>query len=221
VLPYAPNESILAMETALSEKLLHNWSRLASVSSASWAPRAPREEQSIRGSFGEYRLKEESMLRPRFQVLAVLLCLSSPSVQAQSDSQMSAESEANAMRTRAATVAPSPEAEGREAMRPSRGCACTLTAAAESFGLLVRGFGAVSVQKLGTGIYFVTFDRNVANCVYVATIGTPGDQFLMPTGEITVAGVAGFPDSIDVTTHDSAGNFADRGFHVAVHCPPQ
>lgn len=131
--------------------------------------------------------------------------------------------EAEPMRTQAPARVPAPEAERVEARHPSRGrgCACTLTATAESNGTLVRGFGAVSVQKLGFGIYFVTFDRDVTQGVYVATIGTPGDQFLMPTGQITVAGVAGFPESIDVTTHNSAGGFEDRGFHVAVHLPPQ
>jgi hypothetical protein len=134
---------------------------------------------------------------------------------------MSSESDLQPNSTVAPTVAPMADSGAEEARRPSRGCACTLTAAVESNGTLVRGFGVVSAQKLQTGIYFVTFDRSVADCIYVATIGTPGNQFLMPTGQTTVAGVAGFPNSIDVTTHDSAGNFSDRGFHVAVHCRPQ
>ena len=116
---------------------------------------------------------------------------------------MSAESGASPIPTMAPTMSPSSSADADEAKRRT-GCACTLTAAVESNGTLVRGLGVLSAQRLGVGIYFLTFDRNVADGVFVATIGTPGDQFLMPTGEITVAGVAGFPDSIDVTTHDSS-----------------
>ena len=117
------------------------------------------------------------------------------------------------------------EADAREtsapsqAARSSKKCACTLTATAESFGLLVRGVGIVSVQKVQTGGYFLTFDRDVSDGVYVATIGTPGNIFLMPPGEITVSGIENYPYSIGVQTYNSAGQPADRGFHVAVHLP--
>jgi len=36
------------------------------------------------------------------------------------------------------------------------------------------------------------------------------------TGEITVVGRAGNPTGGFLTTTDSAGNFADRGFHLVV-----
>jgi hypothetical protein len=96
-----------------------------------------------------------------------------------------------------------------------------LTAAVESNGFLSRGFGIVSVQKITTGAYFLTFDREVAECIWVATIGSPGDVSASKPGEITVNGIFNTPNAIGVATYDSAGVPEDRAFHVAVHCRPQ
>jgi hypothetical protein len=97
-------------------------------------------------------------------------------------------------------------------------CACTLTAAVEAFGVLDRGIGAVSVQHNPPGGYQVTFDRDVTQAVYVATIGMPGRIVPMPPGEITVMGGPA-PDAVSVFTHSSTGVRSDLGFHLAVHCP--
>jgi hypothetical protein len=101
-----------------------------------------------------------------------------------------------------------------------RRCACTLFAVVNPDGSLARGFGAVSSQRLAAGQYEVVFNRNVTGCAYIATIGLSGSSGASPSGEITVVGRAGNANGVFLTTTDSAGNFADRGFHLAVHCPP-
>jgi hypothetical protein len=47
-----------------------------------------------------------------------------------------------------------------------------LSATVAADGTLVNAAGAVSVQKGGTGVYTVTFDRALANCSCTASIGT-------------------------------------------------
>jgi hypothetical protein len=101
-----------------------------------------------------------------------------------------------------------------------RGCACTLFAVVDANGLLVRDFRAVSSQRFSTGQYEVVFNRNVSRCAYVATTGDSGNDTVPPPGEIAVVGRFGDANAVFITTYDSNGRPADRGFHLAVHCRP-
>jgi hypothetical protein len=83
-------------------------------------------------------------------------------------------------------------------------------------GTLARGFQTATAQNLGTGFYEVIFTVDVTGSAYIATVGNSGTSGIEPTGEATVVGRAGTPNGVFVTTTDSAGNFADRGFHLAV-----
>ena len=93
-----------------------------------------------------------------------------------------------------------------------------LFAVVERDGDLRRGRYAVSSQKvdLPNGCYEVIFSRDVTHAAYVATIGSPEFQGIEQTGEITVVGRVGNPRGVFITTTDSNGNFADRGFHLVV-----
>lgn len=92
-------------------------------------------------------------------------------------------------------------------------------AVVDSLGALARGLGAVSATLTSTSWYDVTFDKSIANCVSLATLGNPSFN-IPPKGHVT----AGFPRSTDdqetltVHTSNSAGNEADRGFHLLVVC---
>jgi hypothetical protein len=110
------------------------------------------------------------------------------------------------------------EVDVRDRERARARCACTLTAAVEAFGTLDRGIGAIALQHNPPGAYVVTFDRDVTQAVYVATIGMPGRIVPMPPGEITVMGGPA-PNQVSVFTHSSTGVRSDLGFHLAVHCP--
>ena len=88
-------------------------------------------------------------------------------------------------------------------------------------GTLARGRNVVSsTQVAGAGIYDVTFDRDVSDCAYVATVGRADD---------TVSG-AGFPivnrqpnnpKGVRVFIADKVGlgaSFIKLGFHLQVEC---
>jgi hypothetical protein len=84
-------------------------------------------------------------------------------------------------------------------------------------GTSVRGRGVVSTARSGEGQYDVIFDRDVAGCVYSATIGDeaaggPG------TGQISVLSMPGNVNGVRVRTRNSDGNPVDRSFHLIVSC---
>jgi hypothetical protein len=104
-------------------------------------------------------------------------------------------------------------------------CVREFWAVVERDASLVRGRNVLRTGKLGTGIYEVFFTGEVSNGAFVATIGRPGIA-TEPTGEITVAlrccpslnPWTPFSDNkgVWVQTFDSAGNPADRSFHLIV-----
>jgi hypothetical protein len=84
-------------------------------------------------------------------------------------------------------------------------------------GGTVRARGTTSSSQTGTGQYVVIFDRDVRNCVYVATLGDesaagPGN------GQISVTSAASNVNGVRVVTRNSTGDFADRSFHLIVSC---
>lgn len=99
-------------------------------------------------------------------------------------------------------------------------CIAQYWAVVETNGTLVRGHNVWRVTRLAQGIYEVVFTGDVSAGAYVATIGRPG-IFTEPTGQIGVAlrfGLTG-PEAnkgVWVQTHDSAGQFSDRAFHLLV-----
>ena len=93
----------------------------------------------------------------------------------------------------------------------------TLWAVIRADGSTARGDGNASSTRLGVGTYQVIFRRNVVNCAYMVTIGNPGTGASAP-GEVTMGLRAGNSNGIFVTTHNSAGNLADRNFHVFINC---
>jgi hypothetical protein len=63
----------------------------------------------------------------------------------------------------------------------------------------------------------VTFNQDVTACAYLATIGNPGAGN-PPHGTIVTALRSFTTDAVFVETKDTAGNLADRNFHLAVFC---
>jgi len=94
-----------------------------------------------------------------------------------------------------------------------------MSAVVNSDGSLARGDHAVSVTHTSGGSsYIVAFDRNVTNCTFNATIGLSGSAFTSPPGFITVVGAAVNANAVYVSTTDSAGTGAERGFHLNITC---
>ena len=90
-----------------------------------------------------------------------------------------------------------------------------------STGTVVRFFsnaGTVTASRTSTGLYDVTFGRDISGCAFEATLGDTGTG-TPPIGEVGVAGDAGDLDSVVVQTATSTGVAADASFHLSVSCP--
>jgi hypothetical protein len=91
-------------------------------------------------------------------------------------------------------------------------------------GTLVRSHssaGEVSVEKVATGQYEVTFAKDVSGCAYVATIGDTANAVPLQ-GQISVSGDSDSDNLGDVfvQTFEQNGTVAtDSPFHLYVSCP--
>jgi hypothetical protein len=84
---------------------------------------------------------------------------------------------------------------------------------------IVRGKGAVSVAHEGIDSQFrVTFDRDISQCGYTATLSQPDSNDPEQIGMANVSSMIGDPKSVLVRTRDHAGVSASRGFTVHVWC---
>jgi hypothetical protein len=84
-------------------------------------------------------------------------------------------------------------------------------------GSTVRARGLTSTARTGAGQYQAIFDRDVRQCVYVATLGDesaagPG------TGQIAVTSLASSVNGVRIVTRNSAGTPENRSFHLVVSC---
>ncbi|MDQ3644926.1 MAG: hypothetical protein M3356_05385 [Actinomycetota bacterium] len=85
-------------------------------------------------------------------------------------------------------------------------------------GAVIRSTGGATAQRTGEGRYAVIFQRNMASCTYVATIG---DESTGGTGSglVSVATNPINPNAVNVRTANAANNApADRSFHLIVSC---
>jgi hypothetical protein len=96
-----------------------------------------------------------------------------------------------------------------------------LYAAVHGNATLARGIGAVSAKRIDdpAGTYSVRFNRNLATCFFMATIGLPGASGVETPGFITTVRNADDPKSIYVMTFNTAGAQADRSFFLHIGCP--
>ena len=84
-----------------------------------------------------------------------------------------------------------------------------LFAAVNADGTVARASGGTSVTRAEAGLYDVAFDRDVAGCVYAATMAVKGQ----------VAATSGASGAIvRVETQSSSGTTLDRPFQLAVLC---
>jgi hypothetical protein len=85
---------------------------------------------------------------------------------------------------------------------------------------MVHGRGAVSVTRIGTGFYRVTFNRDVSGCTWNASYGPPTNATVDAIWA-TIGGDGGaMPQQVGVVLRDAGGAQADgQGFHLVVPCP--
>jgi hypothetical protein len=96
----------------------------------------------------------------------------------------------------------------------------SLTAVVSAKGSLRRGVGAVSAEPSGDGpgTYAVVFDRDISNCVYVATVGEIDDVGSQPAASASVVGLNGNPSGVYVATSTIKGRYKKLPFHLDVAC---
>jgi Collagen triple helix repeat (20 copies) len=104
---------------------------------------------------------------------------------------------------------------------PAGASATRLFAGVTPAGTLVanQSSGAVSAASAGgTGIYQVTFNRNVLNCAYLATIAAPGGPGFTLPGMIWTSARSGNANAVFVHTVNTGGTDTNMGFFLAVFC---
>jgi hypothetical protein len=84
-------------------------------------------------------------------------------------------------------------------------------------GVLARGRSVTSAARTSEGRYQVIFNRDVRGCVFSATIADAGAA-APPQGEIGASALSSNVNGVAVRTENSAGNPADRPFHLIVPC---
>jgi hypothetical protein len=84
---------------------------------------------------------------------------------------------------------------------------------------LVRATTGTTLTHLGAGRYDVTFPSSVKKCVYLATVGDPGNNLVFnPAGVYTGSGPNA--NTVYLETKNPGGGLSDGiPFHLAVICP--
>jgi len=93
-----------------------------------------------------------------------------------------------------------------------------LFAVVNANGTRLRGKGEQSAVKLAAGNYEVRFNRNIAGCVWVGTIGHGTFSGSTSPSFISITGRAGTGNGLFVQTWNAAGTPTDLPFLVYVDC---
>lgn len=96
--------------------------------------------------------------------------------------------------------------------------AVTFWASVDSTGVIDRCFGCTSTgtSKLGTGVYELGFTRDITNCGFSATVGTPNVS--AANGITGLSPRAGNANGLFVQTFSTTGVAADRPYYASVFC---
>ena len=92
--------------------------------------------------------------------------------------------------------------------------AASAWASISGVGNVLRGSGATSSDRRGTGQYTVAFDRIVTSCSFQATLSYD-DGLVGPGVALTARGA---DNSVLVLVFDLDGDVMNRPFDLAVHC---
>jgi hypothetical protein len=106
------------------------------------------------------------------------------------------------------------------ASAPFTGSAQTMFAVVNPNGTLARGYGVAFSSPDQPGQYDILFNRGVAKCAYVATLGSSGRRGGPPVGFVGVVGLVGHKAGVYVQTYSRSGALKPAGFHLVVTCPP-
>lgn len=94
-----------------------------------------------------------------------------------------------------------------------------LSLAIDLDGFVVSQSGVTNFTNVaGAGRYNVTFDRSVADCTAVGSIG-PGNTLNPVNGTVVTGRLSGNPNGLLIQTRDDAGTLVDMAFSLLVFCP--
>jgi hypothetical protein len=107
-------------------------------------------------------------------------------------------------------------ATGAQGVQGAPGQSATkLLVAIDAGGTLTKNSGATSATRASAGVYRITFDANITNCVYLATGGQ--DTGALFEDYHLYASRTG-TNTVDVQIFDEKNNPFDRSFYLAVFC---
>jgi hypothetical protein len=91
--------------------------------------------------------------------------------------------------------------------------ATRLWAKVSSTGALLTASGATAASRTATGFFDVTFNRSVAECMPLATLGADAVFYIPRPIALTVSG-----STVRVRIIDVSGAASDAGFYLGVFC---
>jgi hypothetical protein len=108
-------------------------------------------------------------------------------------------------------------ATGAQGVQGAPGQSATkLFVALDADGTLTKNSGATLATRAGTGVYRISFNTDITNCVYLGTAGQdagglPGDDYNLYTSRTGTT-------TVNVAIFDGTNTLIDLPFHLAVFC---
>jgi hypothetical protein len=93
--------------------------------------------------------------------------------------------------------------------------ATNLFVAMDAGGTITRSNGVTVAERASAGVYRISFDADITNCVYLATAGQDGgllfEDYHLYTSRTSTS-------TVNVLIFDANNNSLDRSFFLAVFC---
>ena len=110
----------------------------------------------------------------------------------------------------------SPGATGAQGLQGVPGQSATkLFVALDAGGTLTKNSGATLATKAGTGVYRISFNTDITNCVY---LGSAGQDAGGVSGDYNLFTSRTSTSTINVEVFDGSNALVDQPFNLAVFC---
>jgi hypothetical protein len=94
----------------------------------------------------------------------------------------------------------------------------TMSAVMSAGGARIRSNRTTAGTKSGTGLYVVSFDRDVSACSMSVTVGASSGPDALASGFASAKPREAQPNDVLVNTYATNGNLTDKPFHLQVFC---
>ena len=107
-------------------------------------------------------------------------------------------------------------ATGAQGVQGAPGQSATkLFVALDADGTLTKNSGATLATKAGTGVYRISFNTDITNCVYLASAGQDAGGL---SGDYNIFTSRTSTTTVNVVIFDGSNNALDLPFYLAVFC---